>query len=113
MIPLTSICRPFAVVTDRPLENSLDAGKYDVHYFTSMLDAINLSKHYNGTVALDGLNLKIEQGEIFCLLGANSAGKTTTINLFLNFIAPTSGGQASMDLTWLTLLTFSAFAGER
>jgi ABC-type enterochelin transport system ATPase subunit len=56
-----------------------------------MLEAINLSKNYNGTVALDGLNLKIEQGEIFCLLGANGAGKTTTINLFLNFIAPTSG----------------------
>src|ERR671931_1451943 len=56
-----------------------------------MLEAINLSKHYNGTVALDALNLKIEPGEVFCLLGANGAGKTTTINLFLNFIDPTSG----------------------
>jgi ABC-2 type transport system ATP-binding protein len=91
MVPLTSICRPSAVVTDRPLENRLDGSKYDVYYVTSMLEAINLSKNYNGTVALDGLNLKIEQGEIFCLLGANGAGKTTTINLFLNFIPPTSG----------------------
>jgi ABC-2 type transport system ATP-binding protein len=56
-----------------------------------MLEAQNLSKHYNGMVALDSLNLKIERGEIFCLLGANGAGKTTTINLFLNFIPPTSG----------------------
>ena len=56
-----------------------------------MLEAINLSKSYNGAVALDTLNLKIEPGEIFCLLGANGAGKTTTINLFLNFIPPSSG----------------------
>ncbi|MBL8187251.1 MAG: ATP-binding cassette domain-containing protein, partial [Acidobacteria bacterium] len=56
-----------------------------------MLEAVNLSKHYNGNAALDALNLKIEPGEVFCLLGANGAGKTTTINLFLNFIEPTSG----------------------
>jgi ABC-2 type transport system ATP-binding protein len=56
-----------------------------------MLEAINLSKNYNGTVALDRLNLNIKPGEVFCLLGANGAGKTTTINLFLNFVQPTGG----------------------
>jgi ABC-2 type transport system ATP-binding protein len=56
-----------------------------------MLEAINLSKSYNGNVALDSLCLRIEPGEIFCLLGANGAGKTTTINLFLNFVPPSSG----------------------
>jgi ABC-2 type transport system ATP-binding protein len=56
-----------------------------------MLEAINLTKRFNGLAALDALNLKIEPGEVFCLLGANGAGKTTTINLFLNFIEPTSG----------------------
>jgi ABC-2 type transport system ATP-binding protein len=56
-----------------------------------MLEAVHLSKNYNGTVALKDLNLQIEPGEIFCLLGANGAGKTTTINLFLNFTEPTSG----------------------
>jgi ABC-2 type transport system ATP-binding protein len=56
-----------------------------------MLEAINLTKNYNGTTALDSLNLRIEPGEIYCLLGANGAGKTTTINLFLNFIEPSSG----------------------
>jgi ABC-2 type transport system ATP-binding protein len=56
-----------------------------------MLEAVDLTKSYNGTVALDHLNLKIEPGEVFCLLGANGAGKTTTINLFLNFVAPTAG----------------------
>ncbi|NOT13715.1 MAG: ABC transporter ATP-binding protein [Methylococcaceae bacterium] len=56
-----------------------------------MLEAQNLTKHYNGTCALDALNLKVEAGEVFCLLGANGAGKTTTIHLFLNFIKPSSG----------------------
>ncbi|MFV0591512.1 MAG: ABC transporter ATP-binding protein [Draconibacterium sp.] len=57
-----------------------------------MLEAINLSKRYeDGNLALDSLSLKIEKGEIFCLLGANGAGKTTAINLFLNFIEPTYG----------------------
>ena len=56
-----------------------------------MLEAVHLSKSYNGTAALTDLNLQIEPGEVFCLLGANGAGKTTTINLFLNFTQPTSG----------------------
>ncbi len=56
-----------------------------------MLQAIGLSKSYNGTKALDSLDLSIEPGQVFCLLGANGAGKTTTINLFLNFIEATAG----------------------
>ena len=56
-----------------------------------MLEAINLSKEYDGHKALSDLTLNVESGDVFCLLGANGAGKTTTINLFLNFIAPTSG----------------------
>ena len=61
-----------------------------------MLQAIGLSKSYNGVRALDSLDLLIEPGQIFCLLGANGAGKTTTINLFLNFIEA-SEGQALVD----------------
>jgi ABC-2 type transport system ATP-binding protein len=56
-----------------------------------MLEASNLSKRYDGTVALDGLDLRVEPGEVVCLLGANGAGKTTTIHLFLGFIEPTAG----------------------
>ncbi|MFM8834278.1 MAG: ATP-binding cassette domain-containing protein, partial [Cytophagales bacterium] len=57
-----------------------------------MLEAINLSKIYDGRTALNGINFKITPGSIYCLLGANGAGKTTTINLFLGFIEA-SGGQ--------------------
>ena len=57
-----------------------------------MLQAVDLSKRYeDGLLALDALSLEVKEGEIFCLLGANGAGKTTAINLFLNFIEPTSG----------------------
>lgn len=56
-----------------------------------MLQASELTKAYNGVIALNKLNLTVNSGEIFCLLGANGAGKTTTINLFLNFVTPTAG----------------------
>ena len=56
-----------------------------------MLEAINLTKNYDQKSALTDLNLKVEAGEVYCLLGQNGAGKTTTINLFLGLIKPTSG----------------------
>nr|WP_047168175.1 ABC transporter ATP-binding protein [Sphingomonas sp. Y57] len=56
-----------------------------------MLEAVALRKEYNAHVALKGLDLQIRPGDIYCLLGANGAGKSTTINLFLDFIKPTSG----------------------
>ena len=58
----------------------------------AMLEAVNLSKRYeDGHLALDNLNLSVNSGQIFAMLGGNGAGKTTAINLFLNFIEPTSG----------------------
>ncbi len=56
-----------------------------------MLEAKNLVKRYGDHTALDGLNLKVAPGDIFCLLGQNGAGKTTTINIFLGLLQPTSG----------------------
>ena len=56
-----------------------------------MLQATNLSKHYDGHPALKDLNLTVGAGQVFCLLGANGAGKTTTINLFMGFIQPSEG----------------------
>ncbi|PYS50891.1 MAG: ABC transporter ATP-binding protein [Acidobacteria bacterium] len=57
-----------------------------------MIEAIDLTKRYEeSTLALDALNLKVAPGEIYFLLGANGAGKTTVINIFLNFVEPTAG----------------------
>jgi len=61
-----------------------------------MLEAKNLTKKYGSHTALNNLNLIIQEGEIFALLGQNGAGKTTTINLFLGFIEP-SGGTATIN----------------
>jgi ABC-2 type transport system ATP-binding protein len=57
-----------------------------------MLETKDLTKKYeDGLLALDHLNLRVEPGEIFCMFGANGAGKTTAINLILGFIPPTEG----------------------
>ncbi len=42
-------------------------------------------------VAVDGLNLRVHQGEVFGFLGPNGAGKTTTMNVLLGFVNATSG----------------------
>jgi len=56
-----------------------------------MLQAIELTKQYGDQIALNQLNLNVASGELFCLLGGNGAGKSTTIKLFMNLISPTSG----------------------
>lgn len=56
-----------------------------------MLEARALTKSFGDVRALQSLNVSIGAGEALCLLGANGAGKTTAINLFLAFIEPTSG----------------------
>lgn len=50
-----------------------------------------LTKKFNGELAVDRLSLTIEQGEFFALLGENGAGKTTTIKMLSCLLAPTSG----------------------
>jgi ABC-2 type transport system ATP-binding protein len=50
-----------------------------------------LTKHYGDVVAVDGLDLTVEEGEIFGFLGPNGAGKSTTIDILLDFVRPTGG----------------------
>lgn len=50
-----------------------------------------LTKNYNGTQALNGVNLTIPEGSFFGLLGPNGAGKTTTINILTGLVRKTSG----------------------
>lgn len=64
-----------------------------------VLEADKLSKRYeDGVLALDELSFTIESSQIYAMLGANGAGKTTIINLFLNFIEPTSGKARVMGI---------------
>lgn len=59
-----------------------------------------LTKSYPGSTkpALDGLDLTVKPGEIYGYLGANGAGKSTTIRLLMNFIRPTGGSARICDL---------------
>jgi polyether ionophore transport system ATP-binding protein len=50
-----------------------------------------ISKRYDETLALDGLDLEVQPGEVYGYLGPNGAGKTTTIRLLLGLLRPTAG----------------------
>ncbi|MXV64515.1 ATP-binding cassette domain-containing protein [Natronorubrum sp. JWXQ-INN-674] len=50
-----------------------------------------LTKRFGDVVAVDDLDLSVEEGEIFGFLGPNGAGKSTTIDILLDFLRPTSG----------------------
>lgn len=55
------------------------------------IETRDLTKKYKENTAVDKLNLSIEQGELFSLLGVNGAGKTTTIKMLSCLSKPTSG----------------------
>jgi iron(III) transport system ATP-binding protein len=50
-----------------------------------------LSKHYGNAVAVDGVSLRVEHGQLVCLLGPSGCGKTTTLRLIAGFIEPSAG----------------------
>ncbi|MCC8150912.1 MAG: ABC transporter ATP-binding protein [Lachnospiraceae bacterium] len=56
-----------------------------------MIELQNLTKKFGEFTAVDHMDLKIETGEFFGLLGTNGAGKTTTINLLSTVLLPTEG----------------------
>jgi len=58
---------------------------------TAAVRTENLTKRYGETLALDGLALTVERGEVYGYLGPNGAGKTTTIRLLLGLHRPTQG----------------------
>ena len=51
----------------------------------------NLTKKYDDLLAVDRLDLQINEGEIFGLLGPNGAGKTTTLSMLATLLKPTTG----------------------
>ncbi|NLT37043.1 MAG: ABC transporter ATP-binding protein [Methanomassiliicoccus sp.] len=56
-----------------------------------MIELQDLTRRFNGNVAVDSLNLTIEDGKVFGFIGPNGAGKTTTIRMITTLISPTSG----------------------
>ena len=56
-----------------------------------VIRVIDLSKEYNGTIAVRDVNFNVYENEIFSLLGPNGAGKTTLLNIIAGVIHPTKG----------------------
>ena len=65
----------------------------------SVIRTENLGKTYRGggRAALEGLDLEVNDAEVFGFLGPNGAGKSTTIQLLLDFIRPTTGAAFLFD----------------
>ena len=55
------------------------------------IETDQLRKEFGDNVAVEGLTLRVAQGEVFGFLGPNGAGKTTSIKMLLGLVAPTSG----------------------
>ncbi len=55
------------------------------------VELAGVTKRFGGIVAVDGLTITVERGEILGLLGPNGSGKTTTLNMILGLLSPTSG----------------------
>ncbi len=53
---------------------------------TVLLEALNLEVHYGGIAAVKGISFAVEQGELVCLIGANGAGKTSTLKALARMI---------------------------
>jgi ABC-2 type transport system ATP-binding protein len=62
-----------------------------VKQLENAIETNELTRHFNGLVAVDRLSISVERGEVFGLLGPNGAGKTTTISMLCTILKPTSG----------------------
>lgn len=58
---------------------------------TAVIETENLTKRYRDLIAVNGLSLSVDEGEIFGFLGPNGAGKTTTILMLLGLTEPSGG----------------------
>ncbi len=63
----------------------------------TVIEAQNLHKHFGEIRAIDGVELRVNKGEIYGLLGPNGSGKTTLIRLITGLLRPTAGGVTVLD----------------
>jgi branched-chain amino acid transport system ATP-binding protein len=56
-----------------------------------MLELADIVAHYGPMMALQGVSLRVDKGEIVCLLGGNASGKSTTMKTILGLVRPTKG----------------------
>ncbi|HEY6428237.1 MAG TPA: LPS export ABC transporter ATP-binding protein, partial [Acidimicrobiales bacterium] len=69
----------------------------------SVLSTVDLTKSYKGRKVVDGVGLRIDQGEVVGLLGPNGAGKTTSFYIIVGLVRP-DAGQVMLDGADITSL---------
>src|SRR4051812_22445297 len=65
---------------------------------TPLLEIVALTKRYGAFVAVDGLSLTVQRGEVFGLLGVNGAGKTTTMRMLMGILRASAGSASICGL---------------
>jgi len=70
-------------LTQRELDAAAGAGRHPEALNMATIEARGLRKTFGTTVALDGIDLRIEEGRILGMIGPNGAGKTTALNAIL------------------------------
>jgi ABC-2 type transport system ATP-binding protein len=69
------------------------------------IETIDLTKKFGDFTAVDGVNFKVQRGEIFGFLGPNGAGKTTTMRMLMGLLQPTSGSATILGFDIVTQKT--------
>jgi len=69
----------------------------------TIIETTNLTKRYGRQTAVNGLSLKVKEGEIFGFLGPNGAGKTTTLLMLLGLSRPSEGSATVCGLNPLRM----------
>lgn len=65
------------------------------HALETVLSISNLTKHFGSIKAVNNLNLQVQRGQVFGMLGPNGSGKTTTLGMLMGVVNPTGG-----EFTW-------------
>ncbi len=73
------------MVADNPVHGTAHTGAETV------IDALGLTRHFGDFVAVDNVDVTVHAGEVFGLLGANGAGKTTSIRMLCGMLTPNAG----------------------
>src|SRR5260370_25035648 len=91
---MTSPPRRLTVQAGPPAELPDDEGGClmpDIHVGQPVIEVSGLGKRYGNKQVVRGVDFSVHQGEVFCLLGPNGVGKTTTIEVLEGFRAATAG----------------------
>lgn len=64
------------------------------------ITAKGLTKTFRGVVAVNGLDLRVERGMVYGLIGRNGAGKTTTLRLLMGLLQPDAGEARLLGEDW-------------